>query len=92
MTDWNETGVDDEEDALQPAFALLQEIEHGEGRFFVHFSFDEVERIAFGEGAHRKEAVLGDGTVNAVVERDVLFSLDLEMNRGKLNTVKNPTA
>lgn len=77
----NGVRVDDQQDTLQPAFPLLQEVQQRERRFFVHFTFDKVERVALGEGAHREEAILGDRSVDAVVERDFLLSVDLKIDK-----------
>lgn len=60
--------MDDEKDALEPAFALLDKVPQGERRFFPHFPLDEVEAVAFGISSHCEEAVLGYGAVEAVVE------------------------
>ena len=43
--------VDDEEDALDPALALLQEVADVEGRLLPHLAVDPVERVALGDGA-----------------------------------------
>lgn len=73
--------MDDEKDALDPAFALLDEVPEGERGFLPHLALDEVEAVPFAEGFHREEAVFGDGTVKAVVEGYIAFSADLEQKR-----------
>lgn len=71
-------GVDDEQDALEPTLALLEEVAESEGGLLPHLALDEVEVVALAVGAHREEAVLGDGAVQAVVEGDCLLSGQLE--------------
>ena len=60
----------DEEDALDPALALLQEVPEGEGRLLPHLAVDPVERVALGHGRHGEVGVLGNAALGAVVERD----------------------
>lgn len=77
MAPRDRVGVDDQQDALQPALALLQKVHQRERRLLVHFALDEVECVALGEGAHREEAILGHRAVEAVVEGHVPFGLYL---------------
>lgn len=71
--------VDHQQDALEPAFALLQKVEQRERALLVHFALDEVEGVPGGERTHREEAVLRDRAVDAVVERDLLLGVDLRI-------------
>lgn len=77
----NGVRVDDEQDSLKPTFPLLQEVQQRERRFFVHFAFDKVERVSLGEGAHREETIFGHRSIDPVVERDFLLSVDLKSER-----------
>lgn len=70
--------MDHQKNALQPAFALLEEIAKVEGGLLPHFALYEVEVVALAIGAHRKEAVLGHGTIQTVVEGYGFFSSHLK--------------
>lgn len=61
--------VHHQQDALQPALPLLDEVPHREGRLLPHLALDEVERVALVQSAHREVAVLGHRPVRPVVER-----------------------
>lgn len=74
-------GVDHQQDALEPALALLQEVEQRERRLLVHLALDEVEGVALAEGAHRKEAVLGHRAIDAVVKGHGTLGTDLERRK-----------
>lgn len=50
-------GVHHEEDALQPAFALLHEVPQSEGRFLPHLALHEVEGVAVLVRPHCEVAV-----------------------------------
>lgn len=69
--------VYDQEDALHPAFALLQEVPEGEWRLLPHLAVDPVERVALGHRGHGKVGVLGDAALGAVVKGDVALGAHL---------------
>ena len=61
--------VHHQQDALQPALALLDKVADGERRLLPHLALHEAEREAVAVRAHREEAVLRHGPVQPVVER-----------------------
>ena len=52
--------VHHQEDALDPAFPLLQKVPERERRLLPHLAVDPVERVALGHGRHGEVGVLGD--------------------------------
>lgn len=72
--------MDHEEDALDPAFALLDKVPEGEWGLLPHFALNEVKAVAFAKGFHCKEAVFSDRTVKAVVEGNFAFGANLKQN------------
>lgn len=67
-----------QQDALQPTFALLQEVQQRERRLLVHLALNPVERITFAERFHGEEAIFGYGAVGAVVKRNFALGVELE--------------
>lgn len=78
-------GMDNQQNALEPAFALLQEVGQCEWRLFVHFAFDEIECIALAECPHRKETVFGHWTIDTIVEWDRFFGTKLQIEKNRIS-------
>jgi hypothetical protein len=52
LSPWNFTTMHRQEDPLQPSLALLQKVPEVKRGFFMHLSFDKVERVAVTIGNH----------------------------------------
>lgn len=78
VAEWNDLWVHHQQDALQPTFALLQEVQQRERRLLVHLALNPVERITFAERFHGEEAIFGYGAVGAVVKRNFALGVELE--------------
>lgn len=76
-------GVHHQQDALDPAFALLHEVAQGERRLLPHLALHEVEREALLVGAHGKVTVFGHRPVGSVVERHLPLGSQLENEKNK---------
>ena len=72
--------MDDEEEALEPALALLQVVGGGERTLLPHVAVDEAERVAEAGADQSKVHVLGHRTVRPVVEAHVPLRSNLPTN------------
>lgn len=65
--------MNDEQKALQPPLPLLNKVHQGERTLLVHLAIHKVERVSPARGQHRKETILRNGSVDAVIKSDSPF-------------------